>query len=76
MAQGFPEHRPRHPLVLTRLQGRPRAEQEALSMAYHVPTHSVFIRALTSLLEKSADDDDIKVVKQTLEDLLKGILAR
>lgn len=44
-------------------------------MAFHVPTTNVSIRDLTSCLEKAANDDDVKVVKQALEDPLKGILA-
>lgn len=44
-------------------------------MAFHVPTPNVSIRDLTSHLDKAANDDDVKMVKQALEDPLKGILA-
>jgi glyceraldehyde 3-phosphate dehydrogenase len=45
-------------------------------MAFHVPTHNVFIVNLTCHLEKPAKYEDIKkVVKQASEGPLKGILG-
>nr|XP_038969100.1 glyceraldehyde-3-phosphate dehydrogenase-like [Rattus norvegicus] len=75
MAVGQPRTLSLHPLVLPRLWAR-SSQDELTGMAFCVPTPNVSVVDLTCHLAKPAKYDDIKkVVEQTSEGPLKGILS-